>query len=174
MWRFTDVGGLVITEACAVSPMRSAARRRLYAGSHPNRLARLLNRGQMLLHSAGIWPKRLATLEVRGRRTGRVISLPVVIADQEGERYLVSMLGEGSGWVANVRAAQGRAVLRHGRREPIVLEEVEPGGRAPILRRYLEVAGGARAHFPVDRRAPLSEFEAIAQRYPVFRVRRRP
>ena len=47
-------------------------------------------------------------------------------------------------------------------------------GRAPILRRYLEVAGGARAHFSVDRRAPLSEFEAIAPQYPVFRVRSAP
>ena len=59
-------------------------------------------------------------------------------------------------------------------REPVNLEEVRAGERAPILRRYLEVAGGARAHFPVDRRAPLSEFEAIAPQYPVFRVRSVP
>src|SRR5262245_10337786 len=61
---------------------------------------------------------------------------------------LVAMLGEGASWVANVRPAGGRAVLRLGRREPALLEEVEPGERAPILRRYLEVASGARAHFP--------------------------
>jgi deazaflavin-dependent oxidoreductase (nitroreductase family) len=151
--------------------MTSNTRRRLYAGGRPHRLARLLNRGQAALHAAGIWPKRLATLEVRGRRSGRLRSVPVVIAEVEGERYLVAMLGEGAGWVANVRAAGGDAALRHGRREPVRLEEVEPGERAPILRRYLEVAAGARAHFPVDRRAPLSEFEAIAPRYPVFRVR---
>jgi deazaflavin-dependent oxidoreductase (nitroreductase family) len=154
--------------------MTSNTRRRLYAGGRPHRLARLLNRGQAALHAAGIWPKRLATLEVRGRRSGRLRSVPVVIAEVEGERYLVAMLGEGAGWVANVRAAGGDAALRHGRREPVRLEEVEPGERAPILRRYLEVAAGARAHFPVDRRAPLSEFEAIAPRYPVFRVRPAP
>ena len=151
--------------------MTSHTRRRLYAGGRPRRLARLLNRGQATLHSAGIWPKRLATLEVRGRRSGRLRSLPVVIADVEGERYLVAMLGEGAEWVANVRAADGRAVLRHGRREPVLLEEVKAAERAPILRRYLEVASGARAHFPVDRQAPLSDFEAIAPRYPVFRIR---
>jgi hypothetical protein len=33
------------------------------------------------------------------------------------------------------------------------------------------LAPGARAHFPVDRGAPLSEFEHIASRYPVFRIR---
>ena len=50
----------------------------------------------------------------------------------------------------------------------VYLEEVEPGDRAPILRRYLEVAPGARPHLPVDRHAPLAEFERIADQYPVF------
>jgi hypothetical protein len=53
-----------------MSPWTSATRRKLYAGRRPHRLASLLNRGQATLHSAGIWPKRLATLEVRGRRSG--------------------------------------------------------------------------------------------------------
>lgn len=150
--------------------MRSATRRRLYAGGRPGRVARLLNRGQAALHSAGVWPSRLATLEVAGRRTGRRTSLPVVIADHDGERYLVSMLGPDAGWVANVRAADGRAVLRHGRREEVHLEEVAVGDRAPILRRYLEVAPAARAHFPIDRRAPVSAFATIAADHPVFRV----
>ena len=143
----------------------------MYAGGHPNRVARIANRGQAALHSAGVWPKRLNTLEVRGRRSGRRVSLPVVVADHEGERYLVAMLGQGATWVANVRAAEGHAVLRHGRRETVRLEEVPADERAPILRRYLQVAPGARAHFPVDRRASLDEFGAIAAQYPVFRVR---
>ena len=116
-----------------MSPMTSATRRRLYAGGHPNRLARLLNRGQAAVHSAGIWPKRLATLEVRGRRSGRRVSLPVVIADHEGERYLVAMLGVGAKWVANVRAADGRAVLRHGRREVRRRLRLSWGGRIARL-----------------------------------------
>jgi hypothetical protein len=70
----------------------------------------------------------------------------------------------------NVRAAGGRAVLRHGRREAVRLEEVDPGARAPILRRYLALAPGARAHIPVDRRAPLEEFDRIAAQIPVFRI----
>jgi deazaflavin-dependent oxidoreductase (nitroreductase family) len=150
--------------------MPASARRRLYSGGRPGSLAGLLNRGQAALHAAGIWPQRLATLEIAGRRTGRRISLPVVIADYQGERYLVSMLGPDAAWVANVRAAGGRAMLRHGIREEVHLEEVAPADRAPILRRYLDVAAGARAHFPVDRRAPLSEFETIAPDHPVFRI----
>ena len=42
--------------------------------------------------------------------------------------------------------------------------------RAAVLRRYLELAPGARPFFPIDRGAPLSEFEGIVEEYPVFRV----
>jgi hypothetical protein len=94
----------------------------------------------------------------------------VVIAAYEGERYLVAMLGANASWVHNVRAADGRAVLRHGRREVIRLEEVPAAARPAILRRYLDLAPGARPHIPVDRHAPLSEFEQIAPQIPVFRI----
>jgi len=124
-----------------------------------------------VLFAAGIAPTRAAELQITGRRSGRVISFPVAIADVEGDRYLVSMLGANVNWVRNLKAAGGHAVLRHGRRERVCLEEVEPGARAPILRRYLEVAPGARPHIPVDRAAPLEEFARIAPDYPVFRIR---
>jgi hypothetical protein len=90
----------------------------------------------------------------------------------DGERYLVSMLGPDVDWVRNVAAAQGRAVLRHGRSEAVQLEELEIGERAPVLKAYLQRAPGARPHVPVDKDAPLVEFEAIAPRIPVFRVLR--
>jgi deazaflavin-dependent oxidoreductase (nitroreductase family) len=142
----------------------------LYRGGRPNRLARIENRASAIAFAAGIAPRRVAALEITGRRSGRVISFPVVITDIDGDRYLVSMLGANANWVRNLKAAGGRAVLRHGRRERVHLEEVEPGTRAPILRRYLQVAPGARPHIPVDRTAPLTEFARIAADYPVFRI----
>jgi hypothetical protein len=129
------------------------------------------NRVSAIAYGAGIWPNRAAALDVTGRRTGRVVTFPVVITDLDGDRYLVSMLGERANWVGNVRADDGRAVLRHGRREAVRLEEVPATERAPILRRYLEVAPGGRPHIPVDRRAPLGEFEHVAPGFPVFRIR---
>ena len=146
----------------------------LYQRSRPNRFARLQNRASAVAFAAGVWPKRAAALEVRGRRSGRVISLPVVIADYDDERYLVSMLGEKANWVRNVRAAGGHAVLRHGRREAVCLEEVPAEARSPILRRYLERAPGARPHIPIDRHAPPEAFERIAPGIPVFRIRTEP
>jgi hypothetical protein len=142
----------------------------LYRGGRPGWFARVQNRLSAMAFAAGIAPGRAAELQIQGRRTGRVISFPVVIADYEGGRYLVSMLGDDVNWVRNLRAAGGRAVLRHGRREAVRLQEISPPDRAPILRRYLQVAPGARPHIPVDRRAPLADFERISPGYPVFRV----
>lgn len=144
----------------------------MYRDGRPNRVAAVLNRWSARLGSAGVWPGRLATLEVRGRHSGRMISLPVVTADFEGERYLVAMLGERTSWVRNVRAAGGQAVLRHGVAESVRLEEVDSSIRPPILRRYLAIAPGGRPHIPVDRRAPIAAFERVATRYPVFRIHR--
>ena len=94
----------------------------------------------------------------------------MVIAVVEGQRYLVSMLGENVSWVQNVRAAGGRAVLRSGAREHVQLEDVPVGQRAPLLKTYLLRAPGARPHIPVNKDAPLAEFEKIAASFPVFRV----
>lgn len=123
-----------------------------------------------MIASSGIAPNWIATLEVTGRKSGRVVALPVVIAIVDGQRYLVSMLGEDVQWVRNVRAAGGKAVLRSGGRRAIQLEEVPTDQRAPILKAYLQRAPGARAHVPVDKDAPLAEFEKIAAAFPVFRV----
>jgi deazaflavin-dependent oxidoreductase (nitroreductase family) len=156
---------------------RGAARERthaldrwLYRGRRPNRVARLINGALARLAATGIGPAQLVTLEVAGRRTGKTISFPVVVADYQGERYLVSMLGGETNWVRNVHAADGRAMLRRGHRAVVQLDEVEPGRRAAILRRYLECSPGARPHIPVSRGAPVAEFDRIAAQYPVFHV----
>lgn len=143
----------------------------MYRSGRPNRVARVLNRISALHFATGLLlPRGAATLVVTGRRTGRPISFPIAITEYQGQRYLVAMLGEHTNWVRNVQAAGGRAELRHGRREAIRVVMVDAYLRAPILRRYLAIAPGARPHIPVDRRAPLDDFERIAARFPVFRI----
>ena len=150
-------------------------KRWMYRGGRPHCLARVMNRLSALQYSAGVLsPTRAMTLDVRGRHSGRVVSVPVVVVDYDGERYVVSMLGNDANWVRNVRAAGGRAVLRRGHREPVRLLDVATDARAPILRRYLAVAPGARPHIPLDGNAPLEAFQRIAAHYPVFRVTRVP
>ena len=142
----------------------------LYRDGHPNRVATMLNRWSSSIHALGVAPNYLVTLDVRGRRSGRTISLPLVMALIDGERYLVSMLGAEVDWVRNVKAAGGNVVLRHGRREEVRLEEILPNQRARVLKAYLKRAPGARPHLPVDKDAPLSEFEQVSSQFPVFRV----
>jgi deazaflavin-dependent oxidoreductase (nitroreductase family) len=149
---------------------RGDFKRWLYRGERPNWLARMLNRAWAALFSSGLLPDYMVTLEVTGRKSGRTISLPVAVAVVHGERYLVSMLGEQVNWVHNIRAAGGRAVFRRHGREEVLLAEVPAEQRAPILKAYLKRAPGARPHVPVDKDAPLAEFEKIAAAFPVFQV----
>jgi hypothetical protein len=106
-------------------------------GGHPNRTARLLGRVTAALYARGVSPDYLVALEVRGRSSGSTIRFPLVTVVVGGQRYLVSMPGEGANWVRSVRAAGDDATLRHGRREQVRLEELVVDRRAPVLETYL-------------------------------------
>ena len=146
-------------------------KRWLYRGGHPNRLARIMNWGWAFIHSMGIFPNYLVTLDVVGRQSGKVISFPLAMTVLHNERYLVSMLGADANWVRNAQAAEGKARLRHGITEQILLDEVDVSQRAPILKAFLKHSPGARPHIPVSKDAPVSEFEKITLQYPVFKIR---
>ena len=147
-----------------------ALKRWMYRGGHPNQLTKVINRGWAFIHSLGLFPNYLVTLEVVGRQSGKLISFPLAMTVMNRERYLVSMLGENTNWVRNVRAADGQAKLIHGIREEVLLEEVDVSKRAPIIKAFIGHAPGGRPHIPVDKDEPVSEFEKIAAKYPVFRV----
>jgi hypothetical protein len=121
-------------------------------------------------YATGTTPPMMSTLEVRRRTSGKTQRQPLVVAEHAGLRYVVSMLGEQSEWVKNVRAAGGAAAIRHGAVEMVSLELVPIEQRAPVLKAYLQRAVGARPHIAVAPDAPLSEFERVARRYPVFRI----
>jgi polyisoprenoid-binding protein YceI len=144
--------------------------RAMYPGGRADAAARRFARLWGEVFRLGLAPKRWVTLEVTGRRSGRVTRFPLGMSRVGDQWYLVSMLGERCNWVRNVRAADGRATLLHRRATPCRLVEVPVTERAPIIKRYLARVPGARPHVPVDRHAPLADFESIAARYPVFRV----
>lgn len=144
--------------------------RLFYRGWRPTRLGKWANRVSGWWSGLGLPPRFMAVLEVPGRKSGHRRSNPVVIATVDGSRYLVSMLGPGSEWVKNVEAAQGDAVIRQRRRRPVHLVAMPREQRAPVLREYVRIATSGRQHFPVAVGAPLADFEAIAERYPVYRI----
>jgi hypothetical protein len=109
----------------------------LYRGQRPNWIARILNRAWAAVASSGVASNYLVTLEVTGRKSGRTISLPVVLAIVDGQRYLVSMLGDNVHWVQNVRAARfGRIrdlLLVYSKSEQRVFNPVyTPYTKAPV------------------------------------------
>jgi len=144
--------------------------RAMYTGGQGNAAARRLARLWASVFGLGLQPRRWVTLEVAGRRSGRVVRFPLGMADWDGQWYLVSMLGDSCNWVQNVRAADGRAVLRRRRAVTCQLAEVPVAERPVIIRRYLQTVPGGRPHIPVSPTAPLPDFAAVAPRYPVFRV----
>lgn len=149
---------------------QTALMRLFYRNWRATRLGRWVNRFSGWLSGLGLRPRFQAVLDVQGRKSGRRRSNPVVITTVDGSRYLVSMLGPGSDWVKNVEAAHGDAVIRQGRRSPVHLVAVPPEQRAPILREYVRIASSGRQHFPLPVGAPLSDFKAITERYPVYRI----
>jgi hypothetical protein len=57
-----------------------------------------------------------------------------------------------------------------GSRRRVQLTPVTSEHRAPILREYVRIAQSGRQHFPLPVAAPLAEFSAIAEHYPVYRM----
>ena len=144
--------------------------RYFYRDWRPTRLGKLVTRILAWVAGLGLTPRALVTLRVKGRRSGRLHDTVLVAARHAGKSYLVSMLGDGSEWVRNVRAAGGKAFVKRGRSRPVQLTEVPAGERGPILKAYCQVATSGRHHLPLSPDAPLAEFDAVAERYPVFRI----
>jgi deazaflavin-dependent oxidoreductase (nitroreductase family) len=122
-----------------------------------------------LLH-AGIKLGTTSLLTVRGRKSGQPHTVPVLLVEQDGERWLVAPYGVVQ-WVRNIRVA-GTAMLTRGRHsETISVTELEANEAAPVLKQYLlHVSGGVRSYFDATKNSPLEDFEREATRHPVFKI----
>lgn len=144
--------------------------RYFYRNRRPTRVGRVWNTAYAWISGLGLTPQVLVTLQVRARSNGHLTSVILVGAIHQGHRYLVSMLGDESEWVKNVRATGGAAFIKRGRSRPVLLTEIPPEQRAPILKAWSQVATSGRKHLTVAHDAPLPEFEAVAMNHPVFRI----
>ena len=141
-----------------------------YRGWRPTVLGRCTSRVWAWVVGYGLFPDYLVTLLVRERQSHKLRPHILVAATYQGQRYLVSMLGEGSNWVQDARAADGLAFIKRGLKRPVMLTEIPPDQRAPILKAWCRIATSGRKHLPIAYDAPVSAFEAIAADYPVFRI----
>ncbi|MEX2159485.1 MAG: nitroreductase family deazaflavin-dependent oxidoreductase [Dehalococcoidia bacterium] len=136
----------------------------------PSAMTKLSNKLMGWMAAMGLGPKKTVVLEVKGRKSGQVRTAVVNIVDYDGEMYLVAPRGN-TEWSRNARAA-GEATIRRARKsEHVRLDEVPAEQRAPIIRQYLsENAMVTKAHFGIDPKAPIEEFQRIAAEHPTFRI----
>lgn len=117
----------------------------------------------------GIGGKSTYLLITTGRRTGQQRTTPVILVEEDGERWLVSSYGMVA-WVHNVRA-QPEVTLRHGRRtKTLHAEEVDPVTASPVLQRYVRNVRVTAPLFDAKGGDPVEKFIEEAPRHPVFKL----
>ena len=136
----------------------------------PTPVERIFNQAFGLLLRLGVGLGHNYLLEVRGRKTGQVYSTPVDVLNYAGRRFVVCGRGE-SQWVRNARAAGRIALARGGKREEFTVRAVPDAEKAPVLKAFVDrFKLTVQRYFPIPATAPAKEFEAIAERYPVFEL----
>jgi deazaflavin-dependent oxidoreductase (nitroreductase family) len=131
------------------------------------------------LISLGLAPHDAVVLEVRGRKSGKTRRTPILRTRHESSDYLVALAGEAQ-WVRNVRAAEGDAAIRHRLRRDVLLHELPPSERAPVIGAYIAAARrrskdkaaakAVRFYFGLDLNASADDIAEIASYYPVFLI----
>jgi deazaflavin-dependent oxidoreductase (nitroreductase family) len=136
----------------------------------PNPLERTFNRAMGALVGLGLGPRDYYLLQVRGRKSGRLLSTPVNVIEIQQTRFLVAPRGR-TQWVRNAEAA-GEVALKRGREvRRYRLRAIPDIGKPSVLRAYLKrFKTTVQRYFPVRAGAPPDAFTAIAPRYPVFEL----
>jgi|GEM_PF-199426 len=130
-----------------------------------NILTTTLLRAGFKLVGPGNYPMYLLT--VRGRKSGLPRTVPIVIIQQNGKRYLASPYGIVD-WIRNLRTA-GEAILTRGRRsETVNARELPTGEAALVLREGIKGGNPFARYYQVTAESSLEDFERAALHHPVF------
>ena len=137
---------------------------------HPTLVDRLFNRTFGLLVRLGIGFAHNYLLEVRGRKSGKLYSMPIDLLRVADRQYLVAPRGY-TQWVRNAEVA-GAVQLRKGRQvQEFRLRALSAAERPPILKAYLDqFSREVQRFFPLPAGSPSEAFTPFAQRYPVFEL----
>jgi F420H(2)-dependent quinone reductase len=140
----------------------------------PSPLARVFNRAFGVLVGLGVAPRGYYLLQVKGRKSGRVYSMPVSLVSLHGVWFLVAPRGR-TQWVRNAEAAHEIALKRGSTRRRFGLRALADADKPPVLLAYLErYRSVVQRYFPVPAGSPAPAFAEIAARYPVFELVPRP
>lgn len=132
-------------------------------------MVRLVNRLMIRLNRWGIAAPNSYVLTVHGRKTGKAYSAPVLLVEENGQRWLVAPYGEVN-WVRNARAVGEVTLSRGSKSETLKIRALDPPDCAPILKKYITRESIVRPYFDVQPDAPLAAFVVEAPRHPVFQL----
>jgi hypothetical protein len=136
----------------------------------PSAVERAFGQLLMMLVRIGLVRGHFHVLEVRGRKSGRIFSVPVDPLTLDGRLYLVCPRGR-SNWVRNAMAAGEITLIQARRRRRYRVADVPAGQRAPVLKAYLDAfAAEVQRFFPIPKGSPVERFEALAADYPVLEL----
>jgi deazaflavin-dependent oxidoreductase (nitroreductase family) len=139
-----------------------------------NMLTTPLLRAGIKLAGPGNYPMYLLT--VRGRTSGQPRTVPIVLLEQHGKRYLAATYGSVN-WVRNLRAA-GEAILTRGRRaETVIARELPMREAALVLQAEIKrtplACYMAGRFYGVTADASLEAVERAMLTHPVFVLERK-
>jgi deazaflavin-dependent oxidoreductase (nitroreductase family) len=136
----------------------------------PTAVERIFNSVIGALVRVGIGLPQMRILEVRGRKSGKLYSLPVDLLPHGDRLYLVAPRGRAE-WVRNAEAA-GSVVLRRGTRaDTYRLRALADAEKPPILAAYLDrFRREVGRFFPLPAGSPADAFVPLAERYPAFEL----
>jgi deazaflavin-dependent oxidoreductase (nitroreductase family) len=136
----------------------------------PTAVERLFSKAFGALVGWGVGPRGYYLLQVKGRKTGRVHSMPVIVLEIGGAIFLVAPRGR-TQWARNVGAAPDVTLVRGSLRRACRARAVPDAEKAPVLRAYLDqYRSVVQRYFPVAAGSPPEAFAPIAARYPVFEL----
>ncbi len=132
-----------------------------------NILTKNLLRAGLPLNGYGV-PMYLLT--VRGRKSGQPRTVPIVVIEQNGKRYLLSPFGIVD-WVRNLRASGVATLTRQRRTEQVVARELPVEEAGEVLRGFFSTEGKKPpiiGSFGVTAQSSPEEFVQAAANHPAF------
>ena len=128
----------------------------------------------------GLWSGPNVLLTIRGRRSGRPLTIPLALVEHEGRRFVQSPFGEVS-WVHNLRAAGEATITKGTRHEVVAAREVPLAEAGPLLRAILTpylraplLGFVTRRYFGIGPDASDPAFIEKARHQPLFELTPKP
>jgi deazaflavin-dependent oxidoreductase (nitroreductase family) len=136
----------------------------------PSFAARIVNRLYGWITTIGFGLPNSYVLQVSGRKTGKIRSVPVNLLSYNGKLFLVATRGH-TQWSRNALAGS-KVTLKRGRlrtefRLRVVLDAEKPKILKAYGTRFRRMSG---RFFPVPAGSPSASFAPFADRYPVFEL----